>query len=292
MKLIRMEKLSRYFGQGESEVKALDNVDLTVKEGEIIAMLGPSGSGKTTLLNCISALDKPTSGEYYFREQSVPREKSEEMTSFRRENIGYIFQFFNLLSDLTALEYVLLLQQISGQPNEEEARSILASVGLKGMEDRFPSELSGGQQQRVAIAGNLAKKPHLLLGDELTGNLDSETTRQIMKVLSKACKEYGITTIFVTHDQSLCKYATRVLKLDSGCLISDEVGEMATVSGAVKSAVGDATELVKDGISKAEKMFSNVVNKVKETITEKELFVLKNCSSNGFVVVYAESNYA
>jgi putative ABC transport system ATP-binding protein len=270
MELIRMKNLSRYFGQGEHEVKALDDIDLSVKEGEIIAMLGPSGSGKTTLLNCISALDKPTSGEYYFREQSVPREKSEEMTTFRRENIGYIFQFFNLLSDLTALEYVLLLQQISGQSNEKEARSILASVGLEGMEDRFPSELSGGQQQRVAIAGNLAKKPHLLLGDELTGNLDSETTRQIMKVLSKACKEYGITTIFVTHDRSLCKYATRVLKLDSGSLISDEVGEMATASGVVKSAVEDATELVKDGISKAEKMLSNVVNKVKDTISEKE----------------------
>ena len=270
MGLLMIEGLKRYYREGDSEVRALDGIDLEVEKGEIIALLGPSGSGKTTLLNCIAALDKPTAGSYLFSGEDVPRTDSEAMTTFRRENIGYVFQFFNLLADLTAIENILLVQQISGIGDKQKAFSLLASVGLEGLEDRFPSEMSGGQQQRVAIARSLAKSPNLLLGDELTGNLDSDTTRQVMKVLTRSARKEGITTIFVTHDTSLTKYATRVVHLDSGRVVSDLQSERSRVSASLKSAVSDAAETVKENLSKAGGVISSVLDKMKEKVSEKE----------------------
>ena len=140
-----------------------------------------------------------------------------------RENIGYVFQFFNLLQDLTVLENILLIQELAGGRDENRARELLALVGLEEEVDRFPTEISGGQQQRVAIARSLAKRPKLLLGDELTGNLDTKTSSMVMEVLVKACEAENITTVFVTHDESLTKYATRIIRLDSGVVISDEI---------------------------------------------------------------------
>ena len=202
-------------------IKALDGITLNIQEGERIILLGPSGSGKTTLLNCISGLDTPTYGEYLF--DGIPvTGNSEDLTTFRRKNVGYVFQFFNLLQDLTVLENVLLIQELSGQRNVNRAKEVLSLVGLEGEIDRFPSEISGGQQQRVAIARSIAKNPKLLLGDELTGNLDTETSAKVMDVLTEACKKENITTIMVTHDESLAKYATRVIRLDSGKVKSDE----------------------------------------------------------------------
>jgi len=202
-------------------VRALNGITLTIKEGERIILLGPSGSGKTTLLNCISGLDTPTSGEYLFDGISVTG-NSEDLTTFRRKNVGYVFQFFNLLQDLTVLENVLLIQELSGQRDVNRAKEVLSLVGLEGEIDRFPSEISGGQQQRVAIARSIAKNPKLLLGDELTGNLDTETSAKVMDVLTEASKKENITTIMVTHDESLAKYATRAIHLDSGKIVSDE----------------------------------------------------------------------
>ena len=144
------------------------------------------------------------------------------MTSFRRDNIGYVFQFFNLLQDLTVMENILLIQELSGGKDVDRAMKLLKLVGLEAEVDRFPAEISGGQQQRVAIARSLAKSPKLLLGDELTGNLDSKTSDMVMEVLVSACKEENITTITVTHDEKLTNYATRVIRLDSGKIISDE----------------------------------------------------------------------
>ncbi len=203
-------------------VRALDGVDLEIIEGERIILLGPSGSGKTTLLNCLSALDSPTNGEYQFSGNEVPKNDSEAMTTFRRENIGYVFQFFNLLQDLTVLENLLLIQELAGSRDEARARNLLSLVGLENEMERFPAEISGGQQQRVAIARSLAKRPRLLLGDELTGNLDTKTSSAVMEVLVRACESEGITCVFVTHDESLVQFATRVVRIDSGKIISDE----------------------------------------------------------------------
>ena len=222
-KFVEVEGMKRYYEMVSGTVKALNGVDIEIEEGERIILLGPSGSGKTTLLNCIAALDSPTGGNYSFEGKEVPRNSSEEMTTFRRENIGYVFQFFNLLQDLTVLENILLIQELAGGRDEKRARELLALVGLEDEVDRFPTEISGGQQQRVAIARSLAKRPKLLLGDELTGNLDTKTSSMVMEVLVKACEAENITTVFVTHDESLTEYATRIIRLDSGVVISDEI---------------------------------------------------------------------
>ncbi len=223
--LLKMEKIQRHYAMPSGTVKALDGINLEINEGERIILLGPSGSGKSTLLNCLSALDASTGGSYSFAGSPVPQENSEEMTTFRRENIGYVFQFFNLLQDLTVLENILLIQELADGRNEARARNLLKLVGLDQEANRFPAEISGGQQQRVAIARSLAKSPRLLLGDELTGNLDSKTSSMVMEVLVKACEAEGITCVFVTHDESLIEYATRVVRIDSGKVMSNEIVE-------------------------------------------------------------------
>ena len=219
--MIQLNNVHRHYVMASETIRALDGITLSIKEGERIILLGPSGSGKTTLLNCISGLDVPTAGEYLFDGLPVTG-NSEDLTTFRRKNVGYVFQFFNLLQDLTVLENVLLIQELSGQRNAERAKELLRSVGLDSEIDRFPAEISGGQQQRVAIARSIAKSPKLLLGDELTGNLDSGTSARVMEVLTQVCKSENITTIMVTHDESLAKYATRAIHLDSGKVKSDE----------------------------------------------------------------------
>ncbi len=219
--MVSIRGMERHYVMASETIKALDGIDLDVHEGERIILLGPSGSGKTTLLNCISALDSPTAGSYSFAGSAVPKNDSEAMTTFRRKNIGYVFQFFNLLQDLTVLENILLIQELAGGRDEARALQLLNLVGLEAEVDRFPAEISGGQQQRVAIARSLAKSPRLLLGDELTGNLDSKTSAMVMEVLVKACEAEGITCVFVTHDESLIDYATRIVRLDSGRIMSD-----------------------------------------------------------------------
>ena len=219
--MIQLTNLQRHYVMASETIKALDGINLNIPAGERVVLLGPSGSGKTTLLNCISGLDTPTEGTYTFDGNPVTG-SSEELTTFRRKNVGYVFQFFNLLQDLTVLENVLLIQELSGQRDVNRAKEVLKLVGLEGEIDRFPSEISGGQQQRVAIARSIAKNPKLLLGDELTGNLDTDTSAKVMDVLTEACKKENITTVMVTHDESLAKYATRVVRLDSGKIKSDE----------------------------------------------------------------------
>lgn len=220
--LLRMENLQRHYDTPAGVVKALDGVSFEIHEGERVILLGPSGSGKTTLLNCLSALDSPTGGSYRFLGEDVPRNQSEKMTSFRRDNIGYVFQFFNLLQDLTVLENILLIQELAGKKDPARAKELLSLVGLDAEVDRFPGEISGGQQQRVAIARSIAKRPTLLLGDELTGNLDTETSNKVMEALVSACKQENITSVFVTHDEGLVRYATRVIRIDSGKIVADE----------------------------------------------------------------------
>jgi len=223
--MLQLDNLSRYYEMASGTVKALDGINLSVEKGDQILLLGPSGSGKTTLLNCLAALDRPTGGEYSFEGSPVPRDKSENMTTFRRENIGYVFQFFNLLQDLTVLENILLIQEVSGRRDKDRALELLRLVGLEDERDRFPAEISGGQQQRVAIARSLAKSPKLLLGDELTGNLDSETSNKVMEVLMQACVAEEMTTIMVSHDESLARFASRLIRMDSGRIVSDKLSD-------------------------------------------------------------------
>ena len=251
MALLELERVSRIYEMGGERIHALDDFSLTVDEGAIVLLVGPSGSGKTTLLNMISALDAPTSGSYHFGGELVPHDDVEAMTAFRRRNVGYVFQFFNLLGDLTALENILLVQELTSGRDEPRAKELLALVGLAGLEERFPSEMSGGQQQRVAIARSLAKTPRLLLGDEPTGNLDSETTRQVMEVLVDACRAEKITAVLVSHDHALERYATRVISIDSGKLVEDRPGELATVKGAVKEAGRSSRKALKSLAEKA-----------------------------------------
>ena len=220
--LLKMENLERHYTTPAGVVRALDGVNFEIEEGERVILLGPSGSGKTTLLNCLSALDSPTSGTYTFTGNEVPRNNSEQMTSFRRDNIGYVFQFFNLLQDLSVLENILLIQELAGKKDPQRAKDLLKLVGLEAEVNRFPGEISGGQQQRVAIARSIAQRPTLLLGDELTGNLDTETSNKVMEALVSACEMENITAVLVTHDEGLIKYATRVIRIDSGKIISDE----------------------------------------------------------------------
>ena len=251
MSLVVLEGVSRIYEMGGERIHALDDFSLTVEEGAIVLLVGPSGSGKTTLLNVISALDTPTSGSYHFGGELVPHDDVEAMTAFRRRIVGYVFQFFNLLGDLTALENILLVQELTSGRDEPHAKELLALVGLAGLEERFPSEMSGGQQQRVAIARSLAKSPRLLLGDEPTGNLDSETTRQVMEVLVDACRAEKITAVLVSHDHALERYATRVIAIDSGKLVEDRPGELATVKGAVKEAGRSSRKVLKSLAEKA-----------------------------------------
>ena len=250
MPIIQLHELSRHYGEGETLVKALDNITLSIEQGEIVALLGPSGSGKTTLLNTIAALDNPTGGSYQFNGIDVPLGHVEKMTTFRRENVGYIFQFFNLLADLTALENVLLVQDLAGMRDKQKALDLLDAVGLKGLEDRFPSQMSGGQRQRVAIARALAKSPSIILGDELTGNLDSETSNMVMEALIKTCRKEKMTTIFVTHDQSLTRFASRIVHLDSGKIVEDEKGGLKSIAMTAKHTAESVVDNTVDGVKK------------------------------------------
>ena len=214
--LISLKNITKKFPHSSGEVIAVDSVNLNVDKGEAILLIGPSGSGKTTLLNLIAAIETPTSGQYKFNGSSVPYGNIDAMTRFRRENIGYIFQTFNLIRDLTALENVALFQELSGKVDLDAAKEHLRQVGLDGMENRFPFELSGGEQQRTAIARSMAKNPKVLLADEPTGNLDEKTTHEVFQTLVDMCKKNSITIIVVSHDLSLSKYTSKIIEMRSG----------------------------------------------------------------------------
>ena len=214
--LISLKNITKKFPHSSGEVIAVDSVNLNVDKGEAILLIGPSGSGKTTLLNLIAAIETPTSGQYKFNGSSVPYGNIDAMTRFRRENIGYIFQTFNLIRALTALENVALVQELSGKVDLDAAKEHLRQVGLDGMENRFPFELSGGEQQRTAIARSMAKNPKVLLADEPTGNLDEKTTHEVFQTLVDMCKKNSITIIVVSHDLSLSKYTSKIIEMRSG----------------------------------------------------------------------------
>ncbi len=226
MALIKLEKASKIYQQGEIEVPALKEVDLEFETGEFSTVFGPSGSGKTTLLNLIGALDKPTSGLVRFDGNNIVESDKNQLAMLRRNHIGFIFQSYNLIPVLTAYENVEFALKIArgseGKKTKEKVMNILAKVGLDELEDRKPNELSGGQKQRVAIARALVKEPKLVLADEPTANLDSETATGVLETMLEMNRELETTFIFSTHDPMVMDYALRLIEIRDGRISKDE----------------------------------------------------------------------
>jgi putative ABC transport system ATP-binding protein len=221
--IIVAKDLSKVYQMGEVEVNALREVSLEIFEGELIVILGPSGSGKSTLLNIIGGMDTPTSGELFYRGSPLHNASPNELTQYRRNAVGFVFQFYNLMPNLTACENISLSVQIAESPLSIE--ETLDKVGLSGRADHFPSQLSGGEQQRIALARAVAKNPDLLLCDEPTGALDLETGIQVLQLLREFCECYQKTVIIITHNTEIAQMADRVLYLRDGRLSRIEVNE-------------------------------------------------------------------
>ena len=224
-KIVEVAGVTKDYGEDGIITRALRGVDLVLMAGEFTSMAGPSGSGKTTLLNIIGGLDRPTSGTVKIEESEITRLSGSRLSRLRRDRIGFIFQSYNLIPVLTALEnaeYVLMLQNMDKEKRRERVMRILKEVGLEGLEHRFPRELSGGQQQRVAIARAIVPEPALILADEPTANVDSETGSSLMDLMRQLNEGKGITFLFSTHDQAVMKRARRLLKLRDGGIIEDE----------------------------------------------------------------------
>lgn len=221
--VFQIHNVSKIYRMGEVEVHALQNVSLELYRGELAVLLGASGSGKSTLLNIIGGLDTPTSGEVMFRDHNLTKATDTELTEFRRDHVGFVFQFYNLIPSLTALENVELITEIAAHPiRAEEA---LEMVGLKDRLNHFPAQLSGGEQQRVAIARAIAKRPEVLLCDEPTGALDYNTGKIVLEVIEQVNKELGTTTAVITHNAPIARMADRVIHIGSGRIISIEQNE-------------------------------------------------------------------
>ena len=222
--MIETEKLKKTYKQGSLKVKAVDSVNLKISDGEFTAIVGPSGSGKTTLLNCIGGLDSPTSGNVIIDNELVSSYSSGQMIKFRLNNIGFVFQAYNLIPVLTAkenIEMVMLMQGYNKHDMDQRSSDLLNEVGMGDMSKRRPAELSGVQQQRVAVARALASKPKFILADEPTANLDSKSTAKLLDIMSKLNKQENITFVFSTHDQRVIDRARRVVTLEDGKIIKD-----------------------------------------------------------------------
>lgn len=223
MAIAEFRNVTRVYTNGDHELKALDGIDMTLEEGEFIVVLGPSGAGKSTLLNLLGGLDSPTSGKIYVRGRDISELKGDELAEYRAETVGFVFQFYNLVPTLTVRENVALVKEIVKDiiPPEQ----VLEEVGLADHMDNFPAELSGGEQQRVSIARAIAKNPDILLCDEPTGALDSETGVMVLKLLLDMARNHGKTIVIVTHNQNIAKMADAVIHVRNGRIKSYEKQE-------------------------------------------------------------------
>ncbi|QDT49487.1 putative ABC transporter ATP-binding protein [Symmachiella dynata] len=224
--LFQLSGVSKTYRMGEVEVPVLHDVDLEIYAGEIMVIVGPSGSGKSTLLNIIGGIDSPTAGDVLFQDRDLAQLNERELTAYRREHVGFVFQFYNLVPTLTARENVLVSTEISRTPMDVD--EVLEMVGLGDRKDHFPSQLSGGEQQRVAIARALAKDPTLLLCDEPTGALDLSTGRMVLELLDRLCTELGKTVVLITHNNPISHLAHRVVKLGQGTIAEARVNTERT----------------------------------------------------------------
>jgi len=218
--------LTKVYGMGEVQVHALRGVDIDLYAGEFVVLLGASGSGKSTLVNILGGLDTPSAGEVHYRDHVLTGASDAELTAFRREHVGFVFQFYNLIPSLTARENVALVTEIAPRPMAPE--DALAQVGLEQRMDHFPSQLSGGEQQRVAIARAIAKRPDVLLCDEPTGALDSSTGVRVLEVLERINAELGTTTVVITHNADIARMAHRVIRLGDGLVQGVETNPVRT----------------------------------------------------------------
>ncbi|MCI9306961.1 MAG: ABC transporter ATP-binding protein [Lachnospiraceae bacterium] len=224
MELLKVEHLSKVYGKGENEVKALDDVSFLVQQGEFVAIIGPSGSGKSTLLHILGGVDRPTSGHVYLDGKDIYSQNEEQLAIFRRREIGLIYQFYNLIPVLDVEENMTLPVLMDGREvNEERLFELLRVLGLEGRKRHLPNQLSGGQQQRVSIGRALMNAPAIVLADEPTGNLDSKNSQEIMELLKLSNQKYGQTLLVITHDESLALQADRIISIEDGKIARDEV---------------------------------------------------------------------
>ncbi len=220
---VRLEQVTKVYGKGDVQIKAVDGIDFSIEKGEFVVIVGPNGAGKTTVLNILGGMDQATSGQVWVDGKDVAAFSSRLLTLYRREDVGFVFQFYNLVPNLTALENVELALQICEDPLD--AREVLEEVGLSDRLGNFPAQLSGGEQQRVSIARALAKNPKLLLCDEPTGALDYQTGKSILKLLQDMCRQRGMTVIVITHNSALMPMADRVIQIKNGKVSSMEMNE-------------------------------------------------------------------
>lgn len=228
--IIRMEELTKVYDTGEIQVTALKAIDLTIHKGEFIAIMGASGSGKSTLMNIIGCLDRPTEGRYYLEGIDVMEKSDNELSAVRNKQIGFVFQSFNLISRTSALKNVelpMVYGRIGAEERKERALELLKNVGLEDRAHHMPNELSGGQKQRVAIARALANRPQIILADEPTGNLDSQSSVEIMEIFSMLNRQEGNTVIIVTHERDIAEFTDRIITFKDGQIIKDEIRKEA-----------------------------------------------------------------
>ena len=218
---VKLDKVSKIYKMGEVEIRAVDNISFEISKGEFVVVVGPSGAGKTTVLNILGGMDTATEGGVYVDGSNIAEYNSHQLTAYRRDDIGFVFQFYNLVPNLTALENVELAMQICKNPLD--AKKVLCEVGLEDRMGNFPAQLSGGEQQRVSIARALAKNPKLLLCDEPTGALDYQTGKAILKLLQDMCREKGMTVIVITHNSALTPMADRVIHIKNGTVSAMEL---------------------------------------------------------------------
>lgn len=220
---VKLENIIKIYHMGEVEIRAVDGIDFSIQKGEFVVIVGPSGAGKTTVLNILGGMDTASGGRITVDGQDITKYSERQLTGYRRDDIGFVFQFYNLIPNLTALENVEMALQICRNPLD--ARAVLKEVGLEERMDNFPAQLSGGEQQRVSIARALAKNPKLLLCDEPTGALDYNTGKAILKLLQEMCREKGMTVIVITHNSALAPMADRLIKIKNGKVSSMKVNE-------------------------------------------------------------------
>ena len=224
MEILRVENLTKVYGKGENEVRALDGVSFSVEKGAFVAVIGPSGSGKSTLLHILGGVDRPTGGKVFMDGKDVYAQNEDQLAIFRRRQVGLIYQFYNLIPVLNVTENITLPVLMDGQKvNQNRLAELMTTLTLTGRENHLPNQLSGGQQQRVSIGRALMNAPAVVLADEPTGNLDSKSSREIVELLKVSNEKYGQTLLVITHDESIALQADRILSIEDGKITRDEV---------------------------------------------------------------------